>query len=214
MGIKFCKELSNDEIHQYNREYRNNTKITQNKDNELCFYKFPKISIKNYRRSVNIFYIDFDKNDDIANMVDYVYEYMYFNNLDQKKNVLVKLFVKWNCTSTSRSILKECDILSENIVSYIQVPCIIVNIFGNDDLISKVLFHIVNDEFHYNVLTGTIITNNEQSFYEKVPQTFGIINLKELYRLNLQNSENFNICYPYNDSPVISNKNYSLHNEI
>jgi hypothetical protein len=220
MGIKFCKELSNEEIYEYNKEYRKNTKITQNNDKELCFYKFPKTFANNYRRSINIFYIDFDINDSIPKIVDYLYEYMYFNNLDEKKNVLVKLFVKWNNITPSNSILKKCDTISENIVSYIQIPCIVINIFGNNDLLSKVCAHMVNDEFHYRIQKGIVITNDEELFYEKVPQNYGIINLKELYRLNLKQQENFNIQYPYNRSPYLSFKKspktekYILPNEI
>ena len=57
MGIKFCKELSDEELIEYNKKPKCNTKITQNKDNEICYYKNPRVLSFN-KRSINIFYID------------------------------------------------------------------------------------------------------------------------------------------------------------
>ena len=212
MGIKFCKELSNDELHEYNNNALCNTKITQNKDNEICYYKYPRM-IKSNKRSVNIFYVEYALCDSLVKIVDYIYEYMYYNNLEQYNNVLVKIFIKWDEPIASSELLKKCDILSENISSYIQVPCVVINIFGKNELQSKVLFHIVEDEFNYRITRGIIITNNNDCFSQHISNKFKVINLDETYKTN---SEQTLIQIPVNTntlSPITERRQFKFMND-
>lgn len=212
MGIKFCKELSDDEIHEYNKNSMCNTKITQNKDNEICYFKYPR-TIKSKKRSINIFYVEYELCDSLVKIVDYIYEYIYYNNLEQYNNVLVKIFVKWDEQISSSELLKQCDRLSENISSYIQVPCVVINIFGKTEIQSKVLFHIIEDEFNYRITRGIIITNNDDCFSHHISNKFSVINLDETYKSNLNQRV---IQIPVNTnalSPITERKQFEFMND-
>ena len=218
MGIKFCKELSDEELIEYNKKPKCNTKITQNKDNEICYYKNPRVLSFNIR-SINIFYIDYHVNDSLVKIIDYIYEYMYFNNLNNNNNnVLVKIFVKWDEPVSSSKLLKQCDVLSENISSYIQIPCIIINIFGNNEIQPKILFHIVEDEFSYRVTRGVIITNNDDSYSHHISNKFRVLNLNDSQYLQSDDFyHQFSNHTPLNISPQLGRGYYNnnhLENEV
>ena len=85
-------------------------------------YKNPKTQSYS-KRSINIFYIEYDFSDNIVKIIDFISEYMYYNNLDQNHSVLVKLFVKRDEPVSTNVLLNECDRLSENIIIHANAMC-------------------------------------------------------------------------------------------
>ena len=55
-----------------------------------------------------------------------------------------------------------------------RMPCVVINIFGNNEVQSKILFHIVEDEFNYRVTRGVIITNNNDIYSHHISNKFRV----------------------------------------
>ena len=74
------------------------------------------------------------------------------------------------------------------------MPCIAINIYGTNDNIvpSKILFHIVEDEFNYRILRGVILSNDDSDNYShNISRRFIVVNLNNVYKKKLDNELNF-----------------------
>ena len=199
MGLRFCKELDDYELHKHNNNRDNNTKITQNNKSEICVYKYPNSLHCHHRRPINIFYIDYNVGDNLVYIKDYIYEYLHYNNIEKNSNILVKIFIKWYTDTPYEDILDKSNIITSNISSFFQIPCIAINTYGiDDDLISsKILFHIVEDEFNYRILRGVILSNNDSNNYShNISRRFIVVNLNNVYNKNIHDNESYFKHYP------------------
>ena len=194
MGGRFCKELDDYELHKHNNNSDNNTKITHNNESEICVYKYPISLHCNYRRPINIFYIDYDIKYNLVYIKDYIHEYLHYNKIEKNSNILVKIFIKWYSDTPYEDILDKSNIITSNIASFFQIPCIAINIYGTHDNIvpSKILFHIVEDEFNYRILRGVILSSDDSDNYSHhISRRFIVVNLNNVYKKKLDNELNF-----------------------
>lgn len=199
MGGRFCKELDDYELHKHNNNSDNSTKITHNNESEICVYKYPISLHCNYRRPINIFYIDYDIKYNLVYIKDYIHEYLHYNKIEKNSNILVKIFIKWYSDTPYEDILDKSNIITSNIASFFQIPCIAINIYGTHDNIvpSKILFHIVEDEFNYRILRGVILSSDDSDNYSHhISRRFIVVNLNNVYNKKIADNELHFMHYP------------------